>query len=285
MEGYRLTLHPKLRGKTRMYTTIITPNYLIQRHEIISKPLKRNVSVDIYLPDNLLGNEHLHLLLLNDGQDMEQLGLKEILTELYVHGKIDPIVVVALHAGADRINEYGIVGHPDFKSRGKKAGFFNKFLFTELLPFIDSLALRINGKRAYAGWSLGGLTALDTVIRNPNSFTLSGIFSGAFWWRSRDLADGYTDNDRIMHQIIRKEKWHPGLKFWLMTGTEDETTDRNQNFIIDSIDDTIDVIKELVKSGYRRPEDITYYEAVGGKHNIETWAQVMPAFLVSAFGK
>ena len=268
-----------------MYTTIITPNYLIQRHEIISKPLKRKVRFDIYLPDNLLGNERLHLLLLNDGQDTEQLGMESILNDLYSQGNIDPIVVVALHAGSDRINEYGVAGYPDFKSRGKKAGFFNKFLFTELLPFIDSLALRITGKRGYAGWSLGGLTALDTVLRHSDMFDLAGVFSGAFWWRTKDLHEGYTDDDRIMHQIIKKEKFHPGLKFWIMTGTEDETTDRNQNFIIDSIDDSIDIIKGLVKSGYRRPEDIIYYESVGGKHNVETWAGVMPAFLLWAFGR
>lgn len=268
-----------------MYTTIITPDYLIQRHEIVSKPLKRKVTFDIFLPDNLLGNERLHLLLLNDGQDMEELGLKEILAELYADGRIDPVVVVSMHAGADRIMEYGVAGHPDFKARGKKASLFNKFLLTELLPFIGSLALHITGKRGYAGWSLGGLTALDTVLRQSDAFDLAGAFSGAFWWRTKDLHEGYSDDDRIMHQIIKKEKFHPHLKFWIMTGTEDETTDRNHNFIIDSIDDSIDVIKELVRAGYRRPEDIAYYEAVGGKHNVETWARAMPAFLLWAFRK
>lgn len=70
-----------------------------------------------------------------------------------------------------------------------------------------------------------------------------------------------------------------------MTGTEDETADRNRNFIIDSIDDTIDIIKELLYQGYRRPEEITYFEKVGGKHDLPTWAAVFPSFLCWAFSK
>jgi enterochelin esterase-like enzyme len=70
-----------------------------------------------------------------------------------------------------------------------------------------------------------------------------------------------------------------------MTGTEDELADRNKNFIIDSIDDTIDVIKELLKKGYKRPDDIAYYEMVGGKHELKTWAKAMSPFLIWAFGK
>ncbi|MOA53154.1 hypothetical protein D3C78_1765700 [compost metagenome] len=70
-----------------------------------------------------------------------------------------------------------------------------------------------------------------------------------------------------------------------MTGTEDEKADRNMNFIIDSIDDSIDVIKELLIKGYKRPEDITYYEMVGGKHDIQTWGKAMFPFLIWAFGR
>jgi hypothetical protein len=68
-----------------------------------------------------------------------------------------------------------------------------------------------------------------------------------------------------------------------MTGTEDEQADRNKNLIIDSIDDTIDVVKSLLKKGYKRPNQLFYYEKVGGKHDVPTWGSVMPAFLNWAF--
>lgn len=268
-----------------MYTTITLPKYVAERHEISSKSLKRTVSFDILFPDNLLGNENLHLLLLNDGQDMELLDLRGILSQLYIDDLIDPVIAVAVHAGTERVLEYGVAGTADFKDRGRKASLYNTFILNELLPFVESLSFNFSGIRAFAGWSLGGLTALDMVLRNASVFDVAGVFSGAFWWRTKDLNDGYTDNDRIMHQIIRSETHHPGLRFWIMTGTEDEITDRNRNHIIDSIDDSIDVIKELVKIGYRRPQDIAYYEAVGGQHNVATWAKAMPSFLIWAFAK
>ena len=99
------------------------------------------------------------------------------------------------------------------------------------------------------------------------------------------MGKGYTDADRIAHSMIKGTATKPELKFWLQTGTQDETADRNKNGIIDSIDDTIDLIKELEAKGYKRPEDIRYVEVVGGSHSTETWAKAMPKFLVWAFGK
>jgi hypothetical protein len=64
----------------------------------------------------------------------------------------------------------------------------------------------------------------------------------------------------------------------------DETMDRNNNGIIDSIDDTLDLIKELERKGYRK-EDITYLEFANGKHDIPTWAKAMPEFLKWGWGK
>jgi enterochelin esterase family protein len=99
------------------------------------------------------------------------------------------------------------------------------------------------------------------------------------------LAKGYSESDRIMHNIIRNTATKPDLKIWLQTGTRDETSDRNKNGIIDSIDDTVDLIKELENKGFTRPSDVQYIEMVGGSHNTETWAKAMPKFLVWAFGR
>lgn len=88
-----------------------------------------------------------------------------------------------------------------------------------------------------------------------------------------------------MHQHIRRSKMRPGLKFWFQTGTEDEASDRNNNGIIDSIDDTLDLIAELTLKGYRPFKDIHYYEMQGGRHDTATWAKAMPEFLKWAFGK
>lgn len=269
-----------------MYSTLLRPTVIKTTHQLKSVYLKKSVEFDVYRPANLLGNERVNLLLLNDGQDLPEMEIEDTLTQLYDKWKIEPTVVVGIRASADRVLEYGVAGRPDFKKRGSKAQAYTDFVIKELLTYLDSeLELTINGKRAFAGCSLGGLTAFDIAWNNDQCFDMVGVFSGSFWWRKKDLSAGYMDDDRILHEMINQTKANPALKFWLMTGTEDELADRNHNFIIDSIDDTIDVIKALQKKGYKRPHDIFYYEMVGGKHDVATWAKAMPAFLIWAFAK
>ncbi|RAJ27086.1 alpha/beta hydrolase [Pedobacter cryoconitis] len=252
--------------------------------QLESVHLQRIVEIELFYPSGLLGNEKLNLLLLNDGQDAAGLNLQETLSSLYEDKKIEPVVVAAIKASADRLQEYGVAGVLDFAARGSKADAYSKFITLELMPFLENeTGMPFLGKRAFAGCSLGGLTAFDIVWKNDTFFDIAGVFSGSFWWRKKDLKDGYTDDDRIMHQVIRDTEGQPAVKFWLMTGTEDETADRNRNFIIDSIDDTIDIIKELTKKGYKRQDDIFYYEMVGGKHNVATWGKALPSFLCWAF--
>jgi len=269
-----------------MYSTVSISGVSPVSHQLTSVHLQRVVEIEIFYPPGLLGNEKLNLLLLNDGQDAAGLELKQTLDNLYEEQKIEPVVVVAIKASAERLLEYGVAGVPDFAGRGAKAGSYSKFITLELIPFIEKESnMPFLGKRAFAGCSLGGLTAFDIVWKNDRFFDTVGVFSGSFWWRKKDLKNGYTDEDRIMHQVIRDTQKKPSVRFWLMTGTADETADRNRNFIIDSIDDTIDVIKELTKKGYKRQDDIFYYEMVGGQHNVATWAKALPSFLCWAFGR
>ncbi|WP_354335521.1 alpha/beta hydrolase-fold protein [Pedobacter sp. CG_S7] len=254
-------------------------------HELVSVYLKRTVKLDIFVPEMLSADQKLNLLLLNDGQAAGAMELQSLLNNLYATQKMEAVVVIAIHACADRLQEYGVAGVPDFQQRGAKAGEYAQFIKEELFPFLlQQLALPINGITAFAGFSLGGLSAFDIVYNYPEVFDLAGVFSGAFWWRKKDLKDGYNDDqDRIVHQMIRNSKGKSELRFWLMTGTADELTDRNNNYIIDSVDDTIDVIKELLNKGFQRHTDLYYYEMVGGKHNINSWSQAFPAFLIWAF--
>jgi len=53
--------------------------------------------------------------------------------------------------------------------------------------------------------------------------------------------------------------------------------------VIDSIDDTLDLIVELTKKGYRPFHDIHYLELPEGSHDLPTWKQAMPEFLKWAF--
>ncbi|MFP5080774.1 alpha/beta hydrolase [Pedobacter sp. JCM 36344] len=267
-----------------MNVDVLIPQIVKTEHALKSVHLERDVEFDVFLPYNLLGNEELNLLLLNDGQDSVELKIQETLSDLYSKGIVGAILVVAIKASEERLHEYGIVGRPDFINRGAKAAAYSSFVAKELFPLLAKIvSFPIKGSRAFAGFSLGGLSAFDIVWNNEALFNIVGVMSGSFWWRKKDLKYGYTDSDRIMHEVIRESPIKPNIKFWLMTGTEDEKADRNKNGIIDSIDDTIDIIKELIKKGYQRPEDIRYYEMVGGEHNVATWSKALPAFLKWAF--
>jgi S-formylglutathione hydrolase FrmB len=182
--------------------------------------------------------------------------------------------------------EYGVAGIPDFKGRGANAGLFSRFVLGELIPLIQSKFGNEYRVKAYAGFSLGGLMALDIAWKHPGLVDKVGIFSGSLWWRSVDQDEEEYDDDkhRIMHQQIRLGEYVPGLKFFFQCGNMDETKDRNHNGIIDSIDDTRDLINELVSKGYHPESDIFYLEMPDGKHDVPTWGRAMPVFLRWAFG-
>jgi len=271
-----------------MYLSWIDNEMTLTENKITidSDALKRGVTITLLLPEESEITGPVNLLLLNDGQEADNLKIKESLENLYNYGALKPVLVAAIHAGDDRLQEYGTAGILDFKQRGSKAAAYTKFIVTELLPAIKKEAGITNFDiTAFAGFSLGGLSAMDITWHYPEVFNKVGVFSGSFWWRSKELGKGYTENDRIMHSIIRNTASKPDLKIWLQTGTKDESADRNKNGIIDSIDDTIDLIKELENKGYARPADIQYLEMVGGAHNVETWAEAMPKFLLWAFGR
>ena len=86
-----------------------------------------------------------------------------------------------------------------------------------------------------------------------------------------------------MHQQVRAGLYAPWLKFFFEVGVLDETADRNNNGIIDAIDDTISLILELKKKGYP-DDDIRYLELKDGKHDVATWARAFPDFLKWGWG-
>ena len=249
--------------------------------------LKRNVDVDFYLPGtDLPVHAGYSLLLINDGQDMIDLGLKPMLQTMFAERRLGPLLCIGLHASKDRKMEYGTAGRADYMGRGARAGAYTSFIMKELLPFVyRKFGVPGFREKAFAGFSLGGLMALDIVWNHPQEFTKTGVFSGSLWWRSRGLTHGYVEEtDRIIHQEIKKGAFYPGLKFYFTTGSLDETADRNHNGIIDSIDDTLSLIDELVRKGYQTGGDIVYRNFEDGKHDVATWGRAMPEFLQWGWG-
>jgi iron(III)-enterobactin esterase len=259
---------------------------IVEQKAIASQYLKRYVIIDLYLPVNIGSPTDLKLLLVNDGQDLPDMNYGKMLNDLMASGQVGPTVSVGIHANKERKNEYGTAGIPDYAGRGNKATAYNQFILEELLPFIHThYAIEGFQKKSFCGFSLGGLSALDIVWNNPDVFAVCGVVSGSLWWRSKSLEDDYNDDtDRIMHQVIKKGKYKPGLKFYFVTGSLDETADRNNNGIIDSIDDTLALMKDLENLGYEK-EHIRYVNFEDGRHDVETWGRAMPGFLLWMDGR
>ncbi|MEJ7829037.1 MAG: alpha/beta hydrolase-fold protein, partial [Segetibacter sp.] len=158
---------------------------ITERQVIYSDFLEREVLFDVYLTANVK-LENISLLLINDGQDLVKMNFAEILNSLAGLEKMEPIICVGIHCGTDRKMEYGTACQADYKGRGARAGLHTKFIFDELLPELRRVYKITSFKeKSFAGFSLGGLSALDIVWNHAVEFTKAGIFSGSLWWRRK----------------------------------------------------------------------------------------------------
>ncbi|MGK0365744.1 MAG: enterochelin esterase-like enzyme [Saprospiraceae bacterium] len=250
-----------------------------------SRKLSKNVHIDIYLPTSYSEQKKRKypVLFLNDAQDMKAVNLVSTLERLYAQKQLCEIIIFAFHPN-DRMQEYGTQSTPDYAGRGNQSRAYQEFLTTEYLLEIKKKYRLSEAPNDWviAGFSLGGLSAFDIAWNYGDIFGKVGVFSGALWWRSAAFKEDDPDADRIVHDYVVGAGNPPMLKFWFQTGTNDETDDRNNNGIIDSIDDTTDLIKLLKKGGFS-DEDIVYREVENGEHNPETWGEVLPEFLKWAF--
>ena len=251
-----------------------------QDDEIYSRHLQRQVKLTIIstpMPDD---KTELNLLLLNDGQEMGQFRIKEIVDSLYRKKLIKPLLIVGIHAG-DRMKEYGVADYPDFNNRGDKAGYYDKFIDDELYFFAKKKAtVRKFKSVVIAGCSLGGLSAFDIAWNHADKIDKVGVFSGSFWWRDKDdkASDYSDDKNRIIINKIRSSKKKPGLKYWFYTGGNEEDGDRDKDGTIDVVDDTKDLIELIKSKNVCLPDDIIYTEDVNGKHDYASWSKQLPAF-------
>ena len=258
-----------------------------QEDEIYSRHLQEHIKLTIIstpMPDN---KGDMNLLLLNDGQDVDQLRVKKTLDSLYKNKLIQPLIVVAIHAGK-RNEEYGVAGYPDFQNRGNRADKYADFIDDELYAYIKKKAgVRKFNSIALAGCSLGGLSAFDIAWNHADKIDKVGVFSGSFWWRDKDAAaaDYSDDKNRIMLNYIKSSRKRPHLKYWFYAGTKEEEGDRDKDGVIDVVDDTKDLVELIKSKNVCPPNDIVYKETAGGKHEYASWSNELPEFLLWAFGR
>lgn len=242
--------------------------------------------VDVYLPPRYdsAGSTRYPVLYLNDGQDAPALGLLPTLDSLTARGRIPPLIVVALHANDQRLQDYGTAGTPNAQGFGARAHLYERFVLEEVMPWAAS-RYRLRTGRAHtavAGSSLGGLAAFDLAWRRPDAFGTVGAMSGSFWWRTQDGTAEQRQASRVALAMVREATPLPRLRIWLETADGDETSDRDGNGVIDSIQDTGELVDALVARGYVKGKDVVHVTVTGG-HDQGTWGKVLPGFLEFAF--
>jgi enterochelin esterase-like enzyme len=286
---------------------------------VTSEQLGNSRDITVYLPPTYAAQpqQRYPVLYVNDGQDMAALQLRATLAELFSRGKLRPLIAVAIPTNENRLQEYGTAVAPNAQGFGRRAAAYSRFIIEELMPLINSRFRTLNeaGETAFLGASLGGLSAFDVAWSHRSQVGIVGVLSGSFWWRA---AETTTDDEptadrplssppstgsgqaplprspaplhpcprpgqRIAHETVRCSTYRPGFRAWFEAGTRDETSDRDNNGVIDAIQDTLELIEVLEQCGYRLGRDLAYVEVEGGRHDYETWASVLPDFLQWAF--
>jgi enterochelin esterase-like enzyme len=242
-------------------------------------------TLEVFLPRGYARDttRHYPVLYANDGQDMEAIGLAAMLDRLEADSAIAPIIVVAVHA-TERMEDYGTAGIPNARGLGARAERYEQFLLAEVMPAIESRyrVLLVPDSTAVMGWSLGGLSAFDLAWRHPERFGAVGAFSGSFWWRTDDSSVETRQSSRIMHRRVRQTLGRPPLRLWFESAVRDESADRDGDGVIDSIQDTEELVGELVRKGFRRGPGLVHM-IVQGTHDLPTWKRILPEFLAWAF--
>ncbi|HEX6383330.1 MAG TPA: alpha/beta hydrolase-fold protein [Anaerolineae bacterium] len=255
--------------------------------DFASENLGNRRSIHVFLPPGYDTDKERRykVLYVNDGQEMEALRMRETLARLTVARRMEPIIVVAIPSNEDRLHEYGTAVTANAQGLGTKAHAYARFVVEDLMPMINRKFRTLTGApdTAILGASLGGLSAFDIAWNYPDLFGAVGVFSGSFWWGAGEEDESVTPNALIAHEMVRTAGYRPGFRAWFQAGTLDEAADRDQNGVIDAIQDTLELIDELEQLGYGRGRDIVYVEVRGGRHNYRTWASAFPDFLKWAF--
>ena len=250
--------------------------------------LQNRRDITVLLPPNYEQERRYYpVLYLNDGQDLAQWGLVKTVERLLKCRQIPPLIVVVIPTNGNRLQEYGTAIAPNAQGMGTEAKAYADFVIKEVMPAINN-HFRIRPSAEYAGIlgaSLGGLSAFDIAWQNRDKFGIVGVMSGSFWWRAGAEESKIPPNRLIAHQLVQQGSYQPNFRAWFEAGTNDEEDDRDNNGVIDAIQDTVELIELLDGLGYKQPQEIFYFQVEDGEHNYETWRRILPAFLCWAYGR
>jgi enterochelin esterase-like enzyme len=256
------------------------------------------------------------VLYVNDGQDMEAVGLQATLERLYAEDTIRPLIVVAIDMPPERMAAYGfsdraagrsLVAATRYGPVGANAHAYSQWLAQTLVPEIDRrYRTRPSADaRAVLGWSLGAANAFNLGWQYPELFGRVGAFSPSLWLAADGGDARAVQRTRLAQRMVDATSPRNGARYFFAVGTAEEKDDRDGDGIVDVLDDTRDLLlgwkdgdelraKGLQQLGYSvntdygaHPDrrDAVLFTLDGGAHDQASWARMLPAFLTWAYAR
>ena len=175
-----------------------------------------------------------------------------ILDNLIAEGKAKPMIVVMNNGFATYPAQKG-----QTQTLNSRWSAFEEMLIKEVIPDIDTNYRTFSDRnfRALAGLSMGGMQTFTIGLKNLDSFSYLGIFSG--------VPNNY--EDLLKNTFEQESTFNQRLNlFWFGAGTEEASFLNRQNGL-----------KELLaKSGI----NAKYYESGGTTHEFQTWRRCLHEF-------
>lgn len=180
------------------------PHGSISQRFYYSETLQQTRRLHVWTPSGFeLSKEKLPVLyLIHGGGDTDiswsRVGSAgNILDNLLVEGKIEPMIVVMPNGRIDR----------ETPSMLDRVPIFKEDLMTGIIPFIESNynVYTDGAHRAIMGLSFGGLETLETISYHYDEFAYIGVLSSG-WWISDTWAEkrGVTDNKELRAMQLNK---------------------------------------------------------------------------------
>lgn len=264
-----------------------------------------------WLPPDYAASEALYpVLYVNDGQDMEGVGLADTLQALYAEGALQRIIVVAIDMPPDRMAAYGVfdrasglarVAHTRHGAVGTRAEAYARWLVEAVLPAVEARYRTLPGPegRSLLGWSLGGTSAFAIAWQYPELFGRVGAISPAFWLAADGHDAATAQATRLVQGLVDGSAPGPRPEVFIGVGSAEETDDRDGDGVIDVVDDARDLV-----DGWQRPDGtvqrglrqlglrahhapasrrtrdpVALFELPGGRHDQASWARMLSVFL------
>jgi len=193
-----------------------TPFALGVIDKIQSAQLSESRTLNIYLPDgyNDSAASYPVIYLLDGSANEDFVHITGVVQFLVMIGQMPPSIIVGI-ANVDRRRDFTFPTTiaqdlKDFPTTGHSDKFM-LFIEKELQPYIEK-NYRTTSRKTIIGQSLGGLLAVEILLKKPELFTDYLIVSPSLWW----------DNESLLALAPGLLKEHPGKKanIFISVGSE-----------------------------------------------------------------